>query len=328
MIKKFRCMQFNLENFFIFIDKELPNHWPDISEDLWQTLTHSTVKLKSLKKIKKISCLINEQNPDIMILNEVGGKESLENFNRLFLNENYKVELIEGNSDRGIDIGYLIKKDLNLNFLLISHKERPLNFIYPHEDVNIKKTHYFSRDVAELRIFNKLQDQSPCMVILAVHLKSKLDRDGIDPEGRSRRQAELKTLLEIYKEVKRETRDQVPILIGGDFNGIAHSKKCEIEFTPIYSETDLNDVMELMDVPEENRYTQIIFNSLNQAHRVQIDYFFIDKKYKKLIHSAYTHRFKDEGGIEIMPPIKLEQRLSLPSDHYPIVCDLFFNDIE
>ncbi|MCB0356805.1 MAG: hypothetical protein KDD40_07340, partial [Bdellovibrionales bacterium] len=154
MSKSLRLMQFNMENFFLYLDKELPPHWPDLSEDQWQNLTLSTTKLKSLEKLKNIKSTIEAVDPDVMILSEVGGKESLDNYNKFFLEDKFHVQLIEGNSDRGIDIGYLIKKDLDLNFLLISHKERPLHFLYDHERDSQKKSHYFSRDVAELRLFN------------------------------------------------------------------------------------------------------------------------------------------------------------------------------
>ena len=320
-------MQFNMENFFIYLDKELPSGWPDITEEHWQSLTQSTVKLKPLEKLKEIKCLIDKQDPDVLILSEVGGKESLENFNRLFLNERYKVELIEGNSDRGIDIGYLIKASLGLDFLLISHKERPLNFLYDHEKEGNKKSHYFSRDVAELRLFDNSVNHSPQLIILGVHLKSKLDREGVDPDGRSRRAAEVKTLMDIYEEVKRETADKIPILITGDFNGTANSHRMEAEFQPIYNNTGLKDVMEIKNVPEDKRFSQVIFNSLNRAVPVQIDYFFIGTKFSERIEQAFTYRFTDEGGLEIPPPQNIEQRNSLPSDHYPLICDLLLNDI-
>lgn len=299
MNKSLRLMQFNLENFFLYLDKELPPTWPDISEDGWQALTHSQVKLKPLQKLKSIQSIINDQDPDIIIVCEVGGKESLENFNRLFLNNRYRAELIEGNSDRGIDVGYLIKNSLNLQFLLISHKERPLNFLYDHEKDGPKKSHYFSRDVAELRIFESDLSHSPLAIILGVHLKSKLDRDGVDPDGRHRRAAEVKTLMDIYKEVRKETLEKIPIIISGDFNGIANSHRMEAEFQPIYNDTQLKDVMEIKNVPEDERYTQVVFNSLGRAVPVQIDYFFVDERFSQIIQSAYIYRFKDEGGFEI-----------------------------
>ncbi|MCB9025252.1 MAG: hypothetical protein H6625_02970 [Bdellovibrionaceae bacterium] len=328
MIKTLRLMQFNLENFFIYLDKEVPNNWSDISEDHWQTLTHSTVKLKPLEKLKRIASLIIEQSPDILLLNEVGGRESLNNFNNLFLSGSYNVELIEGNSNRGIDIGYLVKKSLNLHCLLITHKQRPLNFLYPHEQNTQKKTHYFSRDVAELRVFDKNNRNTPRIIILGVHLKSKLDTEGIDPDGRGRRQAEVKTLIEIFNEVKAETSNSIPIFLAGDFNGIANSQRQEPEFAPIYDSAELIDIMELVGSPVEKNFTQIIFNSLNNAVPVQIDYFFINKKFSKLVKGAYTLYYKDKGGIEIPPPINLEQRLQLPSDHFPVVCDLLLDDIK
>src|SRR6185312_5880453 len=101
---------------------------------------------------------------DIVCMNEVGGEESLQNFARFFLGGKYTPFLIEGNSDRGIDVGYLIKTDFPLRPELRTHKNRPIQFLYPHErqgdlfdETSTKpaKSHYFSRDCAELRLYGE-----------------------------------------------------------------------------------------------------------------------------------------------------------------------------
>ncbi len=327
MNKKLRLMQYNLENFFVFLDKELPTIWPDISEDHWQTLTHSTVKLKPLGKLKRIQALIFEQDPDILILSEVGAAESLDNFNRLFLNSTYQVHLLEGNSDRGIDVGYLVKANLKHKVQLNSHKQRPINFLYNHEIGGTKKSHYFSRDVAELKITDQKTD-TPLLYILGVHLKSKLDPNSFDPEGKNRREAELKTLVEIYEEINSKHNDNVPIILAGDFNGYAGSHKQGSEFTELTKQTNLKSVTETYNLPPEDCFTQVIFNSLKKAVPVQIDYIFLDEKYSELIENVYICSYKDNGGLTIPPPKNIEQRCRLPSDHYPTVCDLLLNNLK
>jgi len=318
-----KLMQFNLENFFLYLDNCKSHDLEGMNETHWQDLTHSAEKLKPLKKAQEIAELILRLVPDIVLCCEMGGLESAENFCKLFLKSKYEAHLIEGNSNRGIDVGYLIRKDLKLKTLLISHKDRPINFLYEHEKNSEKKTHYFSRDVAELRIFGN-DGQSLKLVLLGVHLKSKLDLDGVDPFGKSRRAAEFKTLLEIYSEVVSESTGKVPIVIGGDFNGIASSLNTETEFKSLYDQTQLIDVLEISSVEPEQRVTQVTFDSLGKAKPIQIDYFFIDQKFKNLVVTEQTKvfRFEEVPGIEKPLPLNIDQRAKMPSDHYPVLLGL------
>src|SRR5690606_24436372 len=146
---------FNVENLFVFMDRFNDQDLRQLPEKTWQSLSTSITQNKPLQKLWALARCIEEMNPDILCLNEVGGLESLENFNKHFLESRYESHLVEGNSHRGIDVGYLIKKDHAFKPLLISHKNRPIDFLYPHETEGPgkSKSHYFSRDVAELRLF-------------------------------------------------------------------------------------------------------------------------------------------------------------------------------
>ncbi|NJL24757.1 MAG: hypothetical protein HC902_06040 [Calothrix sp. SM1_5_4] len=179
----FKIAQLNAENLFLFLDDPGERDWRRLSEKEWQKLSAATVPNKSLSKTLWLADSLLDINADIVCLNEVGGEESIRNFAKYFLKDRYTPHLIEGNSDRGIDIGYLVKKEFSPKVELRTHKNRPLNFLYPHEAP--PKTHYFSRDCAELRVFSGAPS-TPALIILLVHLKSKLDPDGIDPQGRAR----------------------------------------------------------------------------------------------------------------------------------------------
>ena len=120
---------------------------------------------KPLKKTLWLAQSLLEIDADFILVNEVGGEESLTNFAREFLDDKYQAHVIEGNSERGIDVGYLVKKDLPFAVELHTNKNRPLHFLYPHEMASnlhfekiapekVVKTHYFSRDCAELRVFD------------------------------------------------------------------------------------------------------------------------------------------------------------------------------
>lgn len=319
---------YNVENLFLLFDQEIPSHYDKLTEAQWQKLSNSIHETKSLNKCQQIARIINEKTPDIMMLCEVGGEESLNNFNKLFLQNQYHVALLEGNSDRNIDVGFLIKKGVNFFFDVASNRHRPLNFLYPHETTS-KKTGYpvkgqsqfFSRDCVELKLFSINKDR-PFLIILLTHLKSRLDPERIDPGGTERRAAELRTCLAIYKGLKEQYAD-TPIVFSGDMNGFAGKSNTDPEFLPLYTETDLQDVLELANVSIEKRSTFYQIKNGGRAEGKQIDYCFISENLSgKLVKSdTEVYRYKDEFGSVIDQPKSIEDKIKLASDHYP----LFFN---
>lgn len=325
-----RIVQLNAENLFIYLD-HLKGDIPEkLSEKDWQALSSSSVPNKPLHKIRWLAESLKFLAPDVIILNEVGGLESLENFNAHFLDKYFDVLLIEGNSDRGIDIGYLVRKSLKRRYLLNSHKNRALNFNYPHEvhwneqlPVNEahKKypSHRFSRDVLELRLFLDKSPQ-PELIFLACHLKSKLDREGIDPKGADRRRAEFNTLVKIYDEIHKETQGQVPIVIAGDFNGQARKSQPDHEFDKIKS-TDWSDAFEVAQLPIEKRVTRWDIRNGFAPVGQQLDYIFLSPHLHPLVlsHGTFVYQYRGDMGVEFPPITTSYQQFALPSDHYPVV---------
>jgi len=323
-LNRLRVAEFNCENLFLLIDHYQGQDLSRMGEDQWQALTISSTGNKPIEHVRGIARVMNEIDADIWMLSEVGGRESLENLNRHFLNDAFQVHLIEGNSERGIDLGYLVRKELPFKYDLISHKHRSIDFVYPHErDLTPKPVHRFSRDVLELRVF-KPEGQKPDFILLLVHLKSQVDRDGIDPGGRDRRRAELEKLLKIYKEIQDEFSGQMPILVGGDFNGSAARGALDPEFESLYRDTDLIDVLELINYPPDHRYTHMQIDSYgSKSVNRQIDYIFVSKHWHKQIlpDGTFVYRFKDELGLESAPPRNINEKKQLPSDHYPVVSE-------
>ena len=316
---------FNAENLFLLFDQPIPPYFEKLSEPQWQKLSSSVYENKPLGKCLQIAQLIKENDPSIMMFCEVGGVESLKNFNEMFLNSQYLVALIEGNSDRHIDVGFLIKKTNAFYFDLITNKNRPLNFLYPHENTSVNtgypvkgSTHFFSRDCAELRLFKNDRAQ-PFMIILLTHLKSRLDPERIDPGGIERRSAELRTAIDLYKEIS-VLHPHVPVLFAGDMNGFAGHPAPDAEFASIYVETDLQDVLEIANVSLEQRSTFFQIKNGAKVDAKQIDYCFIPARLKPhlKIESAIVYRYKDEFGFSLDTPRTIEHKSRLPSDHYPL----------
>lgn len=332
--RRLRIVEFNVENLFIRLDHYLGQDLAFVTEKEWQKFSASIYRNKPLNSVRKIASAVRDMDPDILMLCEVGGRESLENFNRYFLDDVYIAHLIEGNSDRGIDLGYLVKRDLPFTYELISHRNRPIDFLYPHEKLSQETgydhlrsaritSHRFSRDVLELRIYEDPNDV-PALVLMLVHLKSQLDRDRIDPGGRDRRQAELEKLVEIYQEIRERFEYRTPVMIGGDFNGVAARTNTDPEFEAIYQKTDLLDCLEIAGVPVEDRFT------FQQLHRTrtginrQLDYIFVPSELARRVNreETWAYRFKDESGRTHAIPRTLNEKFLLPSDHYPIILTL------
>lgn len=331
----FKIAQLNAENLFLFLDEATPRDWRKMSEKEWQKLSRATVPNKSLTKTIWLADSLLAIDADVVALNEVGGLESIHNFNKLFLQNRYEPHLIEGNSNRGIDIGFLVRRNYVWTPDLRSHKNRPLGFIYPHEAQSngffaeknpekIVKTHYFSRDCAELRLTDPATGKLK-LIILLVHLKSKLDPEGIDPAGKNRREAELKALINIYRELREGDTKGVPIIVTGDFNGCAKLSSRSEEFLELNT-TDLESVTDILGFDEEKSATQLQFNRNSQLQHLQIDYIFISPELKSRLIAEATEVFRYRSDLQIALPLPttLDQRLHLPSDHYPMVAAFKF----
>ena len=317
----------NAENLFLLFDRPPTMEMTRADEIEWQRFSTSIFPNKSLKKVKELVRVIQDINADILMLCEIGGPESLINFSNLFLNQTYSPIAIEGNSDRNIDVGFLIKKNSPFYFDLATNKNRLINFLYPHERNQaagaIKITsHKFSRDVAELRLFKKDRD-NPFLVMLLTHLKSPLDPERRDPMGSQRRHAELKTLLEIYKEVEA-LHPTCPMVMAGDFNGNASRIGTDMEFESIYQTTGLQDILELNAKPVAERATYYQVRSGGRVEGKQIDYCFLSPRAATFLKpgSAQVYRYKDEFGFAIDIPNTIDAKLNLPSDHYPLIFEL------
>lgn len=304
---------FNVENFFLLSG---PNG------DGWK---------KPVDKIEWVARTISEIDADITMLCEMGGIDSLDLFNTKYLNSNYYTALLKGNSNRGIEMGYLIKKTCPYAYEHLSHVNDSIEFNYAFEIEENKKllpgaqhpVHKFSRDISELRI---KKDGKVAMILLLVHLKSKWDRDGVDWNGKERRKAELKALVKTYNRLRAEFNFEVPVVVAGDMNGTAQKGMQEPEFDDLYQLTDLLDVMEVIDLPHEQRLSFFYFGKENTREAYQLDYILLPKELHSLVKKEESgiYLFRDQNGNALSYPMESYQRYALPSDHYPVVASLDF----
>jgi endonuclease/exonuclease/phosphatase family metal-dependent hydrolase len=285
----------NLQDLFIFLDKYNGEDLKEINNPKWQLLSSSFKPNKDLEKVRAISDLIQEISPHICLFTEVGGRESLENLNEYFLNNQYEVFHKETNSDRGIDMGILVKKDISQKTKLIIHNQK-----------------VFARGVLELQI----DYLGTNLTFLLTHLKSKLNLDGKDFEGRHQREKEIKKIVQIVKSHHNKN-----LFFCGDLNGIIYKDQTEHELSSLENKAYLKDVLEHQDIPLIDRYTYVYFNKQNIPNMSQLDYIMCSEKtYTKFAANAQILSFS--GQIRADFPINKEEKLKYPSDHYPYLLKL------
>lgn len=279
-----------------------------LTEIKWNLMSSSLINNKSKEKCLMLARTIIDSEADIVMVTEVGGPESLGNFSKYLLNDEFEAFSLPSNSDRGIDLGYLVRRTLPYKPNLESY----IDYVLP------EPARRFSRDV--LRMDLKFGEETK-LIFLLVHIKSKLDLRRTDFQGRSRRVLEVKGLLDIYRSLEGLG---VPILVGGDFNGHAAEKETEEEFCQIYEGTDLKDIAAIAGVPDEERFSYIYFNRGGNRFVQQIDYLFISDKYAHLVDPSgcLFPRYKTSEGLALPVPKRIEQKNILPSDHYPFLATL------
>jgi len=230
---------FNAENFYLLIDRPYAAEaFFALSDDEYGAMNASIYNPnKDRAKIAAIAKTIREEDFDFVGLCEVGGMETLSNFNRYYLDGRYECFLHEENSTRGIFVGALVKKG---RFERVRAK-------------NMRGD--FSRNM--LRV--SLRADGAYLDLFVVHLKSPLGPD----LGIERRVEEVRQLCRLV------SRSRCVVL--GDFNGIAIRGEHQFEFDPFLA-LPFRDVLEELGTPIESRYTHFYFNGGPSFN--QLDYIF------------------------------------------------------
>lgn len=298
-----KILQWNLENFFIDLQNPKINI-QEMNEETWLNQGSSFLhKNKPLYKLDEMKKVMERENPDVMILCEIAGQSSLDNFNKLFLNNQYEVFMKESRSRRGIEVGFLVKKGLGYTVKIKTN--RNMNLTPDKEDKR-----YFSRDIPELH----LTKDDEHWVFLGVHLKSKMESEG-DYMGIEKRSLEVKGLLKIISAIKEKT-PSADIIIGGDFNGFLQKDNTESEFEELTK--DFQDYHDLLSLTTD----RTTFVRLNPDSLNQLDYLLIEPHLKLRIIEGRVVRYLGFYDIEIDHPTNMKEKNSLPSDHYPQVLSL------
>jgi endonuclease/exonuclease/phosphatase family metal-dependent hydrolase len=234
-----RIASFNAENFYLLLDADYGREELEaLSEADYLAMNTSIFNPnKARDKIAAIAELILEWDFDILCICEMGGIETLENFNRLYLGGRYDCFLHEQNSRRGIFVGALLKKGR-----------------FPHARSRAMPGD-FSRNLLRL----DLGIEGGNLEIFALHLKSQHGED----RGLERRIREIERLASLVR------GDNCVVL--GDFNGILIRGEHQFEYGP-FLDLPFRDVLEAVGIPPDERRTHYHFGP--RPNFVQLDYIF------------------------------------------------------
>lgn len=234
-----KIASFNAENFYLLLDRPLSRDELDaLGGTAYRAMNPSIWNPnKDRAKIAAIADTILENDFDLVGMCEVGGLETLENFNALYLGGRYDCYLHEENSTRGIYAGALLKKG---RFPGASARNVPGEF---------------SRNLLRL----ELGEEGGRLEIFVVHLKSQRgDDNGID--------FRINEVNRLASLVRRER-----CIVMGDFNGILIRGMHQFEYEPFLA-LPLCDVLAAVGIPPLERRTHYWFG--NGTKFSQLDYIF------------------------------------------------------
>lgn len=248
--------------------------------------------------------IIAEVDADVIGLVEAENRPSLHEFNRVMIPEAggtpYRhVMVIDGNDDRGIDLGLMTREGFAIQRMR-SHVDDRLPGGAPT----------FSRDCPEYEIATPAGNR---IVLLLNHLKSK--GYGRPSDSARRRRAQAERVKAIYEELVAAGQTMVAVM--GDFNDTPKSDPLK----PLLNDTDLRDA-QVHDDFDDGGYSGT-YGSCGPTKK--IDYM--------LLSPALWERFTG-GGInrrgmwpgvrnpkwEVIPELKSERDVA--SDHAALWVDL------
>ena len=293
-----KLLIWNVQDFFVFLDKY--NHdkaLTEYTEPYWQQLSSSLIPNKPLDKVLAIADLIKSLDIDLCFMTEVAGHESLSNFNQYFLDEKFKVHHFPSNSDRGIDVGVLIQKKIkNIASSFHNHSDFARGLQQITLKYNLKKYHFF-----------------------LTHLKSKLNKQGKDFEGRTQREKEVNRIIKIIKKLPPKERERS--MVCGDFNGIIYKDQTEEELKSFDHKLNFKDAFEILNHDLFERSTYCYFDKQKELNPMQLDYALLGSELAQYLgNNSAVLDFDGKKRTDF--PITREEKFRLPSDHYPIYIEL------
>ncbi len=274
-------------------------------------------ELKPEAKIKAVGDVIMRENPDVMVAVEVDDIRALKYLADTYLDQKYFAVLIEGNDSRGIDIGFLVKKDLPFDLEVQSNK----NAKPSTEKIAGPNDPVFSRDlpVLKLRLTGSKESDNPFLVVAGTHYKSMAGNNPVESVAKRAQQA--KRTAEILSEFDAKG---VPYMLMGDYN---NHVPAAAEFKALFDQ-GMKDVFDIVVPPVigNDRVTQTFHPANGNFVWNQLDAILISKEAQGLqnIENAHVVQYLDANGNVMPLPETYAQRELQPSDHRMISATFTF----
>src|SRR6185503_15033143 len=276
---KIKITTFNCENLFgryRFLDKPFSNP-PSGFETLLQIPgvvafepgRKGKIKPKAIAEKQRVTTgkAILGAAPDILAVQEVENLATLRIFNHVFMNDAFdRIILLDGNDARGIDVGLLLRRGLNVQVQEIrTHADDALagGFLPTStrlDPKNVGKA-IFSRDCLEVDI----RANGSTLTFLVNHFKAQ---DG-NPASTTRRLNQAKKVIALAKAAK--TAGKLPIVIG-DLNIDTAQNNYDQSLDPVVTAPSLTDPFQAL--PAADRWTHF-FSSKKSVSR--LDYILLDQ---------------------------------------------------
>lgn len=314
-IKELKVGSYNVLNLFESVGKHVPD-----PENPGKLKKVSAAEPKAERSLRAQGRIILENDLDVVTLAEVENIAALRDFNERFLDGKYDVRLIEGNDERGIDVAFLVKKDLPFLVEQRSHKDE--TWVDPVLGGGPRTL--FSRDLTAL-VVRAPGKARPLFVLFGTHYKSKRDRDG-DPESNVLRAAQVERSAGIISRYRAEFGADVPMMLAGDFNGEVGK---DAAFKPLFEAAGLADAFDAVPNPpsEKDRITHTFHPKGGPTHYGQMDAVLVSKALRGAVKKAEAYRYKNDDGSARPIPATYEERARNPSDHFPVIVTLDFTQI-
>jgi endonuclease/exonuclease/phosphatase family metal-dependent hydrolase len=234
-----KIASFNAENFSLLLDKAYTRAELEALDEVAYRGMNASIynPNKERAKIAEVGRMVLEGGYDVVGLCEIGGRETLAAFNRLYLENRYETYLHEENSKRGIFVGALVKRG---RFPWVRAANMPGSF---------------ARNLLKL----SLGMERGGIEVFVVHLKSQFGQD----HGIEHRIKEIDRLCTLVRPQR--------CIVMGDFNGILIRGEAQFEYEPFLA-LPFRDVLEAMGVPADQRRTHYHFGP--EPHFTQLDYIF------------------------------------------------------
>jgi endonuclease/exonuclease/phosphatase family metal-dependent hydrolase len=250
--------------------------------------------------LNEIRRQVNDESPDLLVLQEIESRPSLEIFRNTLLTK-YEIIHVPGNDTRGIDVAVLVKQGLPFEVRAQSHRA------HQHEYMGAPNLLY-SRDLLTLS-FHEYGRREALFVLAATHNKSQRSTS-LDPGSIVKRQAQVEGALRL---LEQPDQPRAKIYMG-DLNADVRTAP---EFMPL-KQAGYREGMEILDVPTADRVTHHFFKSGNSPpESSQLDAIFFSPVWSeaRAVRRSRVVPHRDRLGHLLDRPRTKDERKRQASDH-------------